>query len=186
LAVRVLNPQSGQRILDLCAAPGGKTTWIAQLMQDKGTIIAQELSPARLELVRENCLRLGVTCVEPKLVPPSREEPTFSFDAVLVDAPCSNTGVMRRRADLRWRIRLEELTRLRHSQLDLLASAVLQLKKGGEVIYSTCSLEPEENEGVIKEFLASHPSFQLEEERTVLPFVDAVDGAFVAKLRQKD
>ena len=106
------------------------------------------------------------------------------FDKILVDAPCSNTGVMRRRADLRWRIQPEEIERLRAAQLELLRQAAPRLKPGGILVYSTCSLEPEENGEVVKQFLAEHRGFKCERERELLPFVDGVDGAFVSRLRR--
>ena len=181
LSVRELDPQPGETILDLCAAPGGKATFIAQLMNNTGRIIANDVSPDRLKLIEENCQRLGATCVE--LTSPSTLncEPS-TMDRVLVDAPCSNTGVMRRRVDLRWRIRPEEIERLRATQLDLLDRSAAWLKPGGILVYSTCSLEPEENAGVVQQFLAEHPSFKSDRERQLLPFADGVDGAFVARL----
>jgi 16S rRNA (cytosine967-C5)-methyltransferase len=182
LAVRELNPQSGETILDLCAAPGGKTTFIAQLMNDEGKIIACDISEERLKLIQENCARLGVTCVEPILFSALDLRPS-AFDRILVDAPCSNSGVMRRRVDLRWRISSEEISRLRQAQLDLLKLAVTKLKSGGVLVYSTCSLEPEENSEVVKEFLREHADFKLESERELLPFADNVDGAYVARLK---
>jgi 16S rRNA (cytosine967-C5)-methyltransferase len=204
LAVRELNPQPGETILDLCAAPGGKTTYIAQLMHNEGKIIVHDTSPERLKLIEENCTRLGVKCVETvgleRQPPLRRDEMEMSkhagpgagtppasgtFDRILVDAPCSNTGVMRRRLDLRWRIRPEEIERLRATQLDLLKQAATQLKPGGTLVYSTCSLEPEENSEVIKQFVAEHAGFKLESERELLPFADNVDGAFVARLKNK-
>ena len=217
-----LAPQPGEMILDFCAAPGGKTTFIAQLMNNQGRIVAQDISEERLKLVRENCARLGVTCVEmvvsdwarphPNPLPQEREQLSATceisnhvrladrltmilplpsgegrgegklFDRILVDAPCSNTGVMRRRIDLRWRIQPEEIGRLSTTQLDLLKQAALKLKPGGVLVYSTCSLEPEENGEVVKQFLSDHADFKLESERELLPFVDNVDGAYVAKL----
>ena len=181
LAVRELDPQPGETILDLCAAPGGKTTFIAQLMKNEGKIIAQDVSEERLKLIQENCTRLGVTNVE------TVSNSSFfilhsSFNRILVDAPCSNTGVMRRRVDLRWRISPEEISRLRQTQLDLLKLAATKLKPGGVLVYSTCSLEPEENSEVVKEFLREHENFKLESEHELLPFADNVDGAFVAAL----
>jgi 16S rRNA (cytosine967-C5)-methyltransferase len=180
LAVRELNPQPGETILDLCAAPGGKTTFIAQQMCNEGKIVACDISEERLKLVQENCTRLGVTCVETLS---AFRFPLSAFDRILVDAPCSNTGVMRRRVDLRWRISPEEILRLRQTQLDLLKLAATKLKPGGVLIYSTCSLEPEENSEVVKEFLREHKSFKLETERQLLPFADNVDGAYVARLK---
>jgi 16S rRNA (cytosine967-C5)-methyltransferase len=208
LAVNELDPQPGETVMDLCAAPGGKLTYIAQLMRNEGRIFAHDTAAERLTLLRENCARLGVTCVEMEEKPevPSsksnaqsppvpavgkaagmstphaaRRTPHF-FDRILIDAPCSNTGVMRRRVDLRWRIRPEEIERLRSGQLELLRLAAPVLKPGGTLVYSTCSLEPEENNQVVNEFLKEQPEFTLQQEREALPFVDGVDGAYVAKL----
>jgi 16S rRNA (cytosine967-C5)-methyltransferase len=210
LAPLELTPQPGETILDLCAAPGGKTTFIAQQIKNEGKIVACDISPERLKLVQENCLRLGVTCVEhlnlsqgplkdelrsmavPSPLPSDGRgegqgevRVQGKFDRILIDAPCSNTGVLRRRVDLRWRVSPEEILRLQKTQLDLLKSAAPALKPGGILVYSTCSLEPEENSAVVKEFLAAHPDFKLESERELLPFADQLDGAFVAKLQKQ-
>jgi 16S rRNA (cytosine967-C5)-methyltransferase len=184
LALRELDPQPGETILDLCAAPGGKTTFIAQLMNNEGHIVAQDVSDNRLKLIQENCTRLGVTCVNALLSSTLNSELSTGFDRILVDAPCSNTGVMRRRVDLRWRISPEEILRLRQTQLDLLKLAGTKLKPGGVLVYSTCSLEPEENSEVVKEFLREYKNFKLESERELLPFADNVDGAYVARLKR--
>jgi 16S rRNA (cytosine967-C5)-methyltransferase len=181
LAARKLGAQPGEEILDLCAAPGGKTTFIAQLMNNDGKIVACDISEERLKLVQENCARLGVTCVETILSSTLDSQPS-TFNRILVDAPCSNTGVMRRRVDLRWRISPEEISRLQKTQFGLLKLAATKLKSGGVLIYSTCSLEPEENSEVVKEFLRGHENFKLESERELLPFVNNVDGAYVARL----
>ena len=182
LAPVLLGVQSSATVLDLCAAPGGKTTFIAQLMNNEGKIIASDLDPNRLRLVKDNCTRLGVTCVE--LLDDSKLKTQNSkFDRILIDAPCSNTGVMRRRVDLRWRISPEEILRLQKTQLDLLKHAATMLKPGGVIVYSTCSLESEENSEVMNQFLAANPNFKLETERQLLPFADGVDGAYVARLK---
>jgi 16S rRNA (cytosine967-C5)-methyltransferase len=183
LAPALLGAQSGETILDSCAAPGGKTTFIAQQMDDHGRIVACDIEPNRLKLVKENCARLGVTCVETTVLATINQQPAAGFDRILIDAPCSNTGVLRRRVDLRWRISSEEISRLRKTQLDLLHQAAKQLKPGGVIVYSTCSLEPEENSELVKEFLAANTSFKLETERQLLPFADGVDGAYVAQLK---
>jgi len=197
LAVCQLGPQPGETILDFCAAPGGKTTFIAQLMNNQGRVIAQDVSDERLKWIQENCQRLGVTCVEIQraagILPAGlgKKDGTASgtlaarFDRILVDAPCSNTGVMRRRVDLRWRIQPEEIERLRASQIDLLQQAATQVNPGGVLVYSTCSLEPEENSEVVKQFLSDHAGFKLESERELLPFVDNVDGAYVARMKRE-
>ncbi len=183
LAPALLGAQPGESILDLCAAPGGKTTFIAQQMNNDGKIIAHDTFADRLKLIRENCTRLGVTCATATAT--FNFEPA-TFDRVLVDAPCSNTGVMRRRVDLRWLIQPAEIERLRTTQLVLLKQAATVLKPGGVIVYSTCSLEPEENSDVVKEFLASNPNYKLETERQLLPFADHVDGAYVARLKHSN
>jgi 16S rRNA (cytosine967-C5)-methyltransferase len=200
LAVSELHPRPGEDLLDFCAAPGGKTCYAAQLMNNQGRITAHDLCPDRLDLVRENCARLGVTCVQtlPPPTPPPQDNPrqnpekpplksaapimSAAFDKILLDAPCSNSGVMRRRVDLRWRIRPEEIDRLQAAQGRLLAQAAALLKPGGTLVYSTCSLEPEENQHVIRTFLDGNSGFRLVRERQLSPFENAVDGAYVAAL----
>jgi 16S rRNA (cytosine967-C5)-methyltransferase len=181
LAASELEAKPGDAILDLCAAPGGKTTFLAQLVHNEARIVAADVSNDRLKLLLENCSRLGVTCVE---TVSSTGLAHRQFDRVLVDAPCSNTGVMRRRVDLRWRIRPEEIERLRRAQLELLHQAATHLKPGGVLVYSTCSLEPEENREVVRQFLSEQGGLTLERERELLPFTDGVDGAFVARIHR--
>ena len=186
LAVTMMAPQTGEAILDLCSAPGGKTTFIAQLMNDRGLIMAQDPHMLRRKMVEENCRRLGVKSV--RVAAPAEgvnPELNTAYDRVLVDAPCSNTGVMRRRVDLRWRIKESEIIRLASKQLDLLETAAKQVRTGGVLIYSICSVEPEENEEVVRKFCEAEGDFRLEEERTLLPFRDGVDGAYVARFRRK-
>jgi len=180
LAVRELGAQPGETILDLCAAPGGKAMFIAQHMDNHGRLVAHDAFADRLKLIQENSKRLGVSCAE---VTATFNFQPASFDRVLVDAPCSNTGVMRRRVDLRWLIQPHEIEKSRATQLALLKQAATVLKPGGTLVYSTCSLEPEENTGVVKEFLAANLDFKLESERQLLPIADDVDGAFVARLK---
>jgi 16S rRNA (cytosine967-C5)-methyltransferase len=186
LAPVALDPQPDETIWDCCAAPGGKTVFMAQQMDDHGKIIASDLDPARLKLVRDNCARLGISCVTlghgAGLTAPGAA--SAKFDRILVDAPCSNTGVMRRRVDLRWRIQPAEIERLRATQTELLNQAAARLAPGGVLVYSTCSLEPEENSGVVQPFLAAQGDFKLESERQLLPFAEGVDGAYVARLKR--
>jgi len=183
LAPVLLAPQAGENILDACAAPGGKTTFIAQLMNNEGKITASDIEQNRLKLVRENCARLGVANVQMPLPAILNPQSVPRYDRILIDAPCSNSGVMRRRVDLRWRISPEEIFRLQKTQLELLNQAVPKLKPGGVIVYSTCSLEQEENSENVKQFLAANPNFKLEAERQLLPFADGVDGAYVARLK---
>jgi 16S rRNA (cytosine967-C5)-methyltransferase len=203
LAVQELDPQPGEAIVDFCAAPGGKLTFIAQLLRNEGRLVAYDTSPQRLRMVQENCARLGVNCVTVAQAEFNVQSSKFnvqgsadsaapgdqllrpaSFDKVLLDAPCSNTGVMRRRVDLRWRIHPDEIERLRATQIDLLNRAATLLKPGGRLVYSTCSLEPEENGAVVSDFLATQPGFKLERARELRPFADGVDGAYVACLKR--
>lgn len=179
LAPRLLAPQPGDRLLDLCAAPGGKTTFLAQMLENDARLVAVEPAPARRARLAENCERLNADCA---VVESLEAAPLREFDRVLVDAPCSNSGVIRRRLDLRWRLRLEEVLRLRQVQLGLLAQAAPLLRPGGTLAYSTCSLEPEENRGVVDEFLAANPDFSLSHERELFPPDDRADGAYVAIL----
>jgi 16S rRNA (cytosine967-C5)-methyltransferase len=176
LAPRELDPRPGETVLDLCAAPGGKLSCLAQLMANQGQLLAYDTAPDRLKLIRENCARLGITCVSAF----NAQSPAL-FDRILVDVPCSNTGAMRRRVDLRWRLRPEDFERLRATQLQLLRQGAARLRPGGCLVYSTCSLETEENQDAVAQFLIEHPGFKLERQRQLLPFADNVDGAFVAR-----
>lgn len=187
LAVMALDPQPGDTVLDLCAAPGGKTTLMAQLMKNQGRIFAQDTHRARLLRLKDNCTRLGVNIVKPSSsTGVSHPELSLSFDRILVDAPCSNTGVARRRIDLRWRVKAEEINRLQETQKDLLRDAAVQLKPGGVLVYSTCSLEPEENHTITKWFVAQDQAFRCVQEQQLKPFEHRVDGAYVAVFRKRN
>ena len=181
LAPSLLDAQKGESVLDVCAAPGGKTTYVAQLLQNEGRVAARDVEPARLKLVEENAARLGASCVSTDAADAGR-----LFDRVLVDAPCSNTGVMRRRIELRWRIKPEEIKRLSIMQLDILKKAVERTRPGGVLVYSTCSLEREENQAVVGQFLAAAKDFRLDLEKELTPMNDQVDGAYCARLKRLD
>jgi 16S rRNA (cytosine967-C5)-methyltransferase len=181
LPVSLLAPQPGARILDLCAAPGGKTTLLAQLIDNDGTIIAVDPDARRRQRLSENCERLGA---DVSVVPPAHPSVQGSFDSILVDAPCSNTGVLRRRLDARWRLRPAELGRCQQRQRQVLADGLRRLGRGGRLVYSTCSVEPEENEEVVAAALAEFPEIRRESERLLHPARDKVDGAFAALLRK--
>lgn len=184
LACDLLGPQPGETVLDACAAPGGKTSYLAQLMRNEGRIVACDLYESRVARLRENLARLGVRntralvhdCMQAG--PPLEPE---GFDRILVDAPCSNTGVIRRRIDVRWRLSDEDFLRMPAQQLALVRRTATLLRPGGTLVYSTCSLEPEENERLVEQALARVPGLRFLESRHTLPFVDGVDGAFAAK-----
>ncbi len=199
-----LDPQPGDTVLDLCAAPGGKSTHAAQRMQNRGQVLAWDVRPERIGPLRDNCARLGVSIVK-----------TFSRDAreagkkhkvradrVLVDAPCSGLGILRRRPDLRWNKRSSDvLAALPRLQREILDGAARCVKPGGALVYAVCSVEPEENEGVLKEFLAARPEYRVESLAKLArgPLADALtpegclrllphkhdtDGFFIARLRR--
>jgi len=182
LAVDLLDPQPGQAILDLCAAPGGKTCQIAGRMNNEGQLSAIDISEFRIELLRENCERMRVTCATLGLADATA---TGKYDRVLVDVPCSNTGVIRRRLDLRWRLSPEEIRLLTDEQLKLLGQAAEWAKPDGQLVYSTCSIEPAENEQLVARFLETKPDWQLINERTLHPVEDHTDGAYTARLKRQ-
>jgi 16S rRNA (cytosine967-C5)-methyltransferase len=186
VAPGLLAVRAGDRVLDFCAAPGGKTTLLAQLMDNQGEIWAQD-HPDRLDLVRENCDRLGIKCVTRMISPRDARAQMGDkeFDRVLVDAPCSNTGVLRRRVDLRWRLSENEIRRLTRLQSNILKSAANHVSTGGPLVYSTCSLEPDENSEIVSAFLKEHGEFRLKEETTLFPGEYGIDGAYAAAIERR-
>ena len=184
LACDLLAPHPGETVLDACAAPGGKTSYLAELMRNEGRIVAMDLYESRVARLRENLQRLGVTiaeAVQHDAMQSGGPCEGVQFDRILVDAPCSNTGVIRRRVDVRWRLTDEDFIRMPTQQLALVRRSAARLKRGGTLVYSTCSLEPEENEEVVEAVRRQLPALQLVETRRTVPFVDWVDGAFAAK-----
>jgi 16S rRNA (cytosine967-C5)-methyltransferase len=187
IACQILSPQAGEKILDACAAPGGKTGYIAQLMKNRGTIVACDRDPGRLQILKENMARLGVGILHifehdwTRGHVPAEIASMAPFDRILLDAPCSNTGVMRRRVDVRWRLQPGDFPRMQQRQLKMLRALIPLLEPHGELVYSTCSLEPEENEQVARLVLDGPPDLGPMEEKRSLPFRDGFDGAFAAK-----
>jgi 16S rRNA (cytosine967-C5)-methyltransferase len=181
-----LAPQPGESVLDLCAAPGVKTAHIAELMRDSGRIVAVDSLQGRIRLLEENRRRLGITCIEIILADGrefARKHPG-GFDRVLLDAPCSNTGVLARRVEARWRFSETGLREMAALQSELLDAAAEALKEGGTLVYSTCSIEPEENGERIESFLKSHPQFSLDESREFFPHRGVGDGGYMARLKK--
>ena len=189
-AVDLLAPQPGERILDACAAPGGKSLDIAMRLHGQGFVVAMERHSDRLARLRENVARAGGGLVRVVQGDAAAPEPARQallaaggseyFDAVLLDVPCSNTGVLRRRPDARWRFSEARLRRLTESQFRILHGASALVKSGGRLVYSTCSIEPEENELLLKRWLAARYEFRLMQQRLLLPGVEGADGAFAA------
>ena len=153
LITYLLDPKPGERILDACAAPGGKTTHIAQLMRDKGEVIAVEKDPERIRRLEDNINNLGITSVKIINADFNSVENIGTFDRILVDAPCSSMGVIRRNPDVKYRHRAGDLAGYRSKQVKLLLAASSMLKKNGILVYSVCSTEPEEGEEAVSEFL---------------------------------
>ncbi|MDI6711324.1 MAG: 16S rRNA (cytosine(967)-C(5))-methyltransferase RsmB [Bacillota bacterium] len=205
LVAHAVNPVPRSRALDVCSAPGGKTTHLAQLMRDEGTVMALDVHPHKLELIRQNCRRLGVTSVQ-AVLKDARDIPgafTEWADYVLVDAPCSGLGVLRRRPDARWRKEPAQMAALVRLQDAVLQAAARCVRPGGVLVYSTCSITHEENLGQVQNFLGRHPDFVLEDlgpflpgglaepallargHVTMYPHVQGTDGFFIARMRRR-
>jgi 16S rRNA (cytosine967-C5)-methyltransferase len=187
IACQILNPRPREKVLDACAAPGGKTGYIAQLMKNRGTIVACDRDPERLQILKENMAHLGVGIVHifdhdwTRGHVPAEIASMAPFDRILLDAPCSNTGVMRRRVDVRWRLQPADFIRMQQRQLEILRALIPLLAPKGVLVYSTCSLEPEENQQVVRRILDGSSALRCSEEKCSLPFRDGFDGAFAAK-----
>lgn len=203
LVALAAEPAPGQRVLDVCSAPGGKTTHMAQLMKNKGTIYACDIHKHRLDLIAENCKRLGISNVElvqqdgTKLTKRWQEP----FDVVLCDVPCSGLGVLGRRADARWAKESEDIAGLCKIQKKILEEAAQLVVPGGTLIYSTCTIAPEENQEMVESFISEHPEYELDETLTdcwldvdkeetgyvqFLPFIDDMDGFFIARMMRRE
>lgn len=191
LISHMLGPQPGERVLDACAAPGGKTTHMAQLMKNRGKITAVDISEKRLDTLRDNATALGISIIEPLQGDIASLGKLGPFDRVLVDAPCSSLGVIRRNPDVKYRHRAADLQRFGVKQLAVLGAASRFLKPGGTLVYCTCSTEPEEGEHVVGEFLKTSPDFINikdvpfgEEFMRTYPNDHGMDGFFGARLKR--
>ncbi len=199
LVVRVLDPQPGERILDGAAAPGGKALYAAQRMDDRGEVVALDVHEARVGLVRQAAEAQGLAIVKAQAADLRAFEADEPFDRVLLDAPCTGLGVLAKRADLRWQRVAGDLPELVALQDALLDAAARHVRPGGLLVYSTCTLAPEENEERVAAFLGRHPNFRLEPvgdrvpgsmqtgegSYLALPHVHGTDGAFAARLRRQ-
>ncbi len=185
-AAPLLAPQPSERVLDLCSAPGSKACQLAELARGEAEIVALDISPRRLRQVAENVARLGARTVWPVAGDGASCERLFraEFDAALVDVPCSNTGVLSRRVESRWRVTEARIAELARLQLQLAASAADVVWPGGRLVYSTCSLEEEENEGVVNALCAARPEWRVAESRRLLPPQTGDDGGYVALLHR--
>lgn len=200
MAALVLDPQPHEVIIDACAAPGGKSTHIAELMGDQGTIYACDRTPSRLQKLQQNCDRLGLNSIKIRLGD-SREFKDFQdqADRVLLDVPCSGLGTLHRHADARWRQTPENILPLTQLQTELIDQTAFWVKAGGTLVYSTCTINPVENEEIVRNFLATHSNWQIRVPKEeiylqfrknhqpwlqILPHHHNMDGFFIAQLQR--
>ena len=186
--VELLDPQPGERILDACAAPGGKAFLIAAALGSAEGLVCTDSNEKRLPRLEENLTRLHAghaTIAVHDWTRPAPAEWHNGFDGILLDVPCSNTGVIRRRVDVRWRLQAPDIDKIAITQRKILENSLVCLRPGGRIVYSTCSIEHTENLDLIEAFLADHPEFELIATRDALPFRDQTDGAFAARIERK-
>jgi 16S rRNA (cytosine967-C5)-methyltransferase len=200
---RILDPRPGERVLDLCAAPGGKTTHLAALMEGRGVVVAVERHAGRAQALARTAARMGADgVVEVRTGDAAEPLQDVAYDRVLVDPPCSDLGTLAARPDARWRKQAADPASLARIQGAILRAGAQALRPGGTVVYSTCTISPEENEGVVERFLAEHPEFAADDLSTsewslwqhgrrpmflqTLPHRDRTDGFFVARLRRSE
>ena len=205
LVAHLLAPQEKSKIVDLCASPGGKTTHLAQLVGNVTNIVAVDLSKNKTERIQENCQRLGITNIDTQVANAKTDqiEALAAADLILIDAPCSGTGTLRRHPDIRWKRTAKQILNLANLQFEILLKVAIQIKSGAVIVYSTCSTEVEENQEVITRFLEACPRFSIEPARDDLPFLPTnaitsdgylqvfphthgVDGTFAVRLRKID
>ncbi len=187
-AVKMLNPQRNWKILDLCAAPGTKTTQLAEATGDSAKIIATDIDSQRLEMVQENTARLGINSVTIVAYTnlQSIAAENVPFDAVLLDVPCSNTGVLAKRIEARYRVNPKAIEELAKIQRELLNTAAAMVRPQGKICYSTCSIQKNENSELVKDFLEANHNFKLESEKLTLPSAEGFDhdGGYVAIIKR--
>lgn len=195
----LLSPQPGERVIDMCAAPGGKTALIGEMMRNEGQIVSVDKYESKLNLIKSTCERLGIRNVEYLAADSSRLE-IPPADKVIVDAPCSGLGVLRKKPDIKWKRDSEDIVRLVKLQLALLENANRLLKAGGVLVYSTCTTEPEENMEVVKAFLTKHPEFRIDDASRCLnkslvtsdgfvetfPHRHRIDGSFAVRMTKSN
>jgi 16S rRNA (cytosine967-C5)-methyltransferase len=177
----------GMRVIDACAGAGGKTLHMAARMKNKGKIIALDIQDYKLEELKKRCKRAGVENVEIKQLENNKVVKRLkdTADLVLIDAPCSGLGVLKRNPDIKWKLHKDELEEIVTIQKDILQRYATMVKKGGKLVYVTCSIFPSENEVRIKDFMIANPEFELEEETNISPAIAESDGFYMARLKRK-
>jgi 16S rRNA (cytosine967-C5)-methyltransferase len=184
LVSRILAPQPGERVLDLCAAPGGKTTHLAALMDNTGEVVAVERHPGRAAALERTVARMRTSCVRVQGGDAAVPRADGPFDRILVDPPCSGLGTLQSRPDLRWRRQPESIPELAALQARILAAAARALAPGGALVYSVCTISHAESEDVVDAFLREHGGFTAERRLQLLPHRDGTDGFYIARLRR--
>ena len=187
LACLKLNPQAGEEVLDACSAPGGKTTYLAEIMQNKGEIIAWDIHPHRVRLVEEAAQKLDISIIHAMVHDATVYMPNYKerFDKILLDVPCSGIGVIRKKPDIKWTRKPEDFEELTRTQEKILDACSEYLKHGGRMVYSTCTVFKRENEEQVERFLLTHSDFKLVEQVKLFPNVNDTDGFFIAVLERK-
>ncbi|MDP4109485.1 MAG: 16S rRNA (cytosine(967)-C(5))-methyltransferase RsmB [Bacillota bacterium] len=185
LSIAALHPEPGWTVLDLCSAPGGKSALCAQYMKNKGVIRSFDISPKKAQMIKETAERLGASIIEAGVSDALRyNKDLFGYaDCVICDVPCSGLGVIRKKPDIRYKSE-NEISLLPEIQKKILENGSNYVKDGGVLLYSTCTVLPEENEKIVNAFLEEHPDFSLLERKLLLPQVNDTDGFFFAKLRK--
>ena len=188
LVAPFLQVQPGMRVVDTCAGAGGKTLHLASIMQNKGQIIAMDIYAGKLAQLKKRAKRAGVHNVDMRVIENTKviKKLKDSADAVLIDAPCSGIGVLKRNPDSKWKLQPEFLDTIRATQAEILTSYSRMVKKGGKLVYATCSILPSENQDQVKTFLKSNPEFKFIEDRKVLPSKSGFDGFYMALLEREN
>lgn len=206
LAVKILDPKPGEFVMDVCSAPGGKASHIAQLMKNTGTVLARDVHEHKIKLIDETCERLGLSAVRTELFDALvlDDKHVEKADRVLVDAPCTGFGIIRRRPDIKWARKPENIKDIVLLQRNILKTCARYVKPGGILVYSTCTINPEENEGIVQDFLGADRSFEPDDITQLLPeklkkrsvssastgyvqlfpCIDGVDGFFIARMKK--
>ena len=190
LVAKSLNPKENDRVLDCCSAPGGKTTYLAEMMNNKGYIEAWDIYEHRLKLVEENCNRLGIDIVHTKLKDSTQLDSNYieNFDKILLDVPCLGIGVIKRKPDIKWQRKPEDIEEISKIQFQILETCSKYLKKSGKLVYSTCSILEEENQNIIEKFLKHNKEFEFEDNKNKYININTdikKDGFFICKLVKK-
>jgi 16S rRNA (cytosine967-C5)-methyltransferase len=188
LAVEMAGPQEGETIIDVCAAPGGKSLAMAEKMKNRGKIYAWDIYHRKLPLIEQDARRLGIDIIETSSWDSTRVNSAMinCADRVFVDAPCSGLGVVRRKPEIKYKENPAEMSELTNKQLEILTASAHYVKPGGTLVYSTCTISKDENQGTIRKFLRRNKAFEVKDTLQLLPHVDSMDGFFICSMRRTE